>query len=148
MAIFGAGSFWDGTDEQKEDFFDNENYVIGWEFGNARDLYLAVSALRVGDILYLKSNQPGSRSIRVKGIGIVTGSLAEDIFEHFYFDRPLNPEGLAIHVRWIFRDEFQIQIPDDEGRLTNVRAATFYEEYLPFVQAEILARVLPRIQSK
>ncbi|EKM31862.1 hypothetical protein VCHENC02_2541 [Vibrio harveyi] len=29
-------------------------------------------------------------------------------------------------------------MPEDEGKLTNVRPATFYEEYLPYVQEKIV----------
>ena len=138
MAIFGAGSNWDGV-EMKNDFFQNENFVIGWDYDNAKDLYDAVSLLKAGDIVYLKANQVGSRTIRVKGIGIVTQS-----FIHCLIEKGLTKENIAdwnsffIRVKWIVKDEFHIQIPDSEGKLTNVRAATFYEEYLPFVQTEII----------
>lgn len=138
MAIFGAGSNWDGV-EMKNDFFKNENFVIGWDYDNAKDLYDAVSLLKAGDIVYLKANQVGSRTIRVKGIGIVTQS-----FIHCLIEKGLTTENITdwnsffIKVKWIFKDEFYINIPDYEGKLTNVRAATFYEEYLPFVQTEII----------
>ena len=36
MAIYGAGSNWDG-DELKEEFFKNENYLIGWDINDAND---------------------------------------------------------------------------------------------------------------
>jgi len=36
-----------------------------------------------------------------------------------------------VNVKWVFRDEFIIQISPDEGKLTDVKAATF-DEYLPF----------------
>lgn len=143
MAIFGAGSNWDG-DEMKDDFFDNENFVIGWDYGNAKDLYDAVSLLKAGDIVYLKSNQSGSRTIRVKGIGVVTKS-----FVHCLIEKGLTKETIVdwssfyIKIKWVIKDEFHITIPDTEGKLTNVRAATFYEEYLPFVQTAILDKMFP-----
>jgi len=37
LAIFGAGSNWDG-DEMKHDFFNDENFVIGWNYLSAKDL--------------------------------------------------------------------------------------------------------------
>jgi len=141
MAIFGAGSTWDGVDEQKENFFANENYVVGWDYLTAKDLYTALASLKTGDIIYLKSNAPGSKSIRVKGIGIVTRPLAEGIFNSFYLESPINTTSLIIEVKWLYKSEFQIQIPNDEGKLTNVRAATFFEEYLPFVQKQILSKL-------
>ena len=42
----------------------------------------------------------------------------------------------------VFKDEFHIDIPNNEGKLTNVRAATFHEEYLPFVQKEIIEKLI------
>ncbi len=141
MAIFGAGSNWSG-EEMKSDFFDYENFVIGWDYNNAKDLYEAVSLLKSGDIVYLKANQVGSRTIRIKGIGMVTHS-----FVHCLIEKGLTKESIAdwnsfyIKIKWVVKDEFHINIPDSEGKLTNVRAATFYEEYLPFVQAEIIKRL-------
>jgi len=40
MAIFGAGSVW--KKEEKDNFFQNEHYIIGWDYGAADDLYEAV----------------------------------------------------------------------------------------------------------
>lgn len=141
MSIFGAGSNWDG-DEKKEEFFKNENFVIGWDYDNAKDLYDAVSLLKAGDIIYLKSSASGSLTIRVKGIGVVTKS-----FIHCLMEKSLTKEDISdwysffIQVKWIIKDEFYITIPGNEGRLTNVRAATFYEESLPFVQKEIIDKL-------
>lgn len=80
MAIFGAGSNWDGK-EIKEDFFSNENYVIGWEISDGEDLYSQISSIKIGDIIYLKANRPGSIDLRVKGIGIVKKSLVNQLFD-------------------------------------------------------------------
>lgn len=141
MAIFGAGSNWDGK-EKKNDFFNKEKFVIGWGYQDAIDLYDAVSLLKAGDIVYLKSNQSGSRTIRVKGIGIVTQT-----FIHCLIEKGLTKEAITegnsfyIKIKWIIKDEFHINIPSTEGKLTNVRAATFYEEYLPFVQKEIINKL-------
>jgi hypothetical protein len=144
MAIFGAGSNWDGT-EMKDNFFTNENFVIGWDYENAKDLYDAVSLLKTGDIVYLKANQVGSRTIRVKGIGLVTQS-----FIHCLIERGLTKESIEdwnsffIKIKWVVKKEFHIDIPSSEGKLTNVRAATFYEEYLPFVQTEIINQIFKK----
>ena len=143
MAIFGAGSTWDGADEMKDDFFKDENFVIGWDYTDARDLYDAVSLLKSGDIVYLKANPPGSRTIRVKGIGVVTQTLVHCLIES-KLDisiSELNRDSFYIKMKWIITDEFHITIPEEEGKLTNVRSATFYEEYLPFVQKEIIDKL-------
>lgn len=134
MAIFGAGSNWEG-EEMKDEFFENQNYVIGWSYDDSKDLYDIISVLKAGDIIYLKSNQSGSRTLRIKGIGVVCQSLL-----HNFFDAQINRENLsiAIKVKWIVKEEFKITIPSKEGKLTNFRAATFYEEFLPFVQKHII----------
>ena len=105
-------------------------------------MYGAVSLLKAGDIIYLKANQPGSRLIRVKGIGLVAKSFIQSVI-----DDELSHQLIAdwnsfyITVKWIVKDEFAIEIPEEDGKLTNIRAATFYEENLPFVQAIILDKL-------
>jgi len=143
MAIFGAGSNWDGN-EIKQELFENGNYLIGWDIVNAEDLYTLISSIKVGDIIYLKSNRPGSLDIRIKGVGIVTQSLMQTLFEN-EIDLANRRANFELPVEWIFRDEFIISIPQDTGKLTNIRAATLYEEFLPFVQTEILNVILRRI---
>ncbi len=110
MAIFGAGSNWDGN-EIKDDFFKNENFVIGWDINDAEDLYSQISSVKVGDIIYLKANRPGSLEIRIKGIGIVKKSLVNQLFDKkenrikspivFFYKRtrPLNKvQSLALKI--------------------------------------------------
>lgn len=144
MAIYGAGSNWDG-DELKEEFVKNENYLIGWDIKDANDLYAMISTFKVGDIIYLKANKPGSFEIRVKGIGLVKSSLIEVLFK--------NGENLSkvrnnfeLPVEWIIKEEFHINIPNSIGKLTNIRAATLYEEHLPFVQNEILDKIISKLK--
>lgn len=145
MAIFGAGSNWDG-DEMKDDFFRDENYVIGWNYANAKDLYVAIAALKVGDIIYLKANAPGSRNVRVKGIGVVTKNFMTSLIDQeLVLSSFTTWQSLAIRVKWVVKEEFVISIPGAEGKLTNIRAATFYEETLPWVQNEIIASMLAKL---
>ncbi|WP_149239616.1 hypothetical protein [Dyadobacter sp. 32] len=141
MAIFGAGSSWEGR-EMKDDFFNDGNYAIGWDYQSAKDLYDAVSLLKAGDIVYLKSNQSGSRTIRVKGIGVVTQTLIHCLIENGQNKETITDESrFYVKIKWIVKDEFRINIPDTDGKLTNVRAATFYEEYLTYVQTEIIGKL-------
>ena len=76
MAIFGAGSNWDGH-EIRQSLFQNNHYLIGWDIVDAEDLYTLISTIKVGDIIYLKANRPGSLDIRIKGIGFVTEPLMQ-----------------------------------------------------------------------
>ncbi|MFZ6013683.1 MAG: hypothetical protein ACOYXT_25310 [Bacteroidota bacterium] len=141
MAIYGAGSNWSG-DEMKESFFEEGKFIIGWNDASANDLYEAVSLLKVGDILYLKANQPGSRTIRVKGVGVVEKSFIQSLIDEGLSHETIsNWSNFYIRIKWVVRDEFFIEIPQDEGKLTNIRAATFYEENLPFVQTRILEKL-------
>jgi len=142
MAIYGVGSKWNEK-ELKETFFKEGRFILGWNESSAKDLYSFISSLKVGDILYIKSNQPGSRVLRVKGIGIVTKSLIDCIRSEEFANSTISDwETLFIKIAWIDRTEFHITIPDDEGKLTNIRAATIYEEYLPFVQQKILSKII------
>jgi hypothetical protein len=141
MAIFGAGSNWDG-DEMKEDFFKDSNFVVGWDYSSSNDLYDAVCSLKAGDIIYLKSNWAGSRSIRVKGIGVITRSFIHSFIENKLASTDVTGwNELSIPVEWIVKEEFRINIPPGEGKLSNVRSATIFEEHLPLVQTAILSKL-------
>lgn len=143
MAIFGAGSNWDGN-EIKDSFFSNNNYVIGWDINDAKDLYNMISTIKAGDIIYLKANRPGSLDIRIKGIGIVRKTLLNILFEKGE-NLSSNTNNFELPVEWIDKSEFIITIPQNTGKLTNVRAATLYEEFLPFVQNEIINKIITRV---
>ena len=142
MAIFGVGSKW-GNDELKNQFFSEGKFILGWNEDSAKDLYAFVASLKVGDIIYIKANAPGTRKIRVKGIGIVTKNLIGCINDGEFGEVAISDwQGLFVRVAWVHTTEFIVTIPDDEGKLTNIRAATLYEEYLPFVQEAILLKII------
>ena len=145
MAIYGAGSKWN-KDELKNDFFQNEKFTIGWDEKHAKDLYEAVSQLKVGDVIYLKSVSPAHiRNIKIKGIGIVTKSFIQCLRDKEYTSTDISDwSSFFIKVKWIVLSEFIVNIPEDEGKLTNVRPATFYEEYLPFVQEKIINKIFTK----
>ncbi len=145
MAIFGVGSNWSG-EEVRERFFSDSCFLLGWNEVSARDLYAFMASLKVGDILYIKANQPGSRTIRVKGVGIVRRNLIGCITAGEFHGNVSDWETLFVRVDWIYRDEFFVTIPQDEGKLTNIRAATIYEEYLPFMQEAIIQRIVSILQ--
>lgn len=141
MAVYGVGSIWDG-EEVSEVFFEKGKFILGWNEESAEDLYSFISGLKVGDILYIKSNRPGSRTIRVKGIGVVKKNLMSCILGgELGYGSIRDWNSLFINVSWVIQSEFKIDIPENQGRLTNVRAATLYEEHLPFVQEAIVERL-------
>ena len=141
MPIYGVGSKWE-DEELKGRFFEEEKFILGWNEPTAKDIYSAVSTIKVGDILYIKANQPGTRRIRVKAVGIVTKNFMNCFNDGQFGDVNYSDwESLFIKVKWVYQDEFIINIPDNEGKLTNYRAATFYEEFLPLVQEKILEKI-------
>lgn len=142
MAIYGVGSNWDG-EEVCDLFFEKDQFILGWNEDSAEDLYTFISSLKVGDILYIKANRPGSRSIRVKGVGIVNKNLISCISSGELGQGSISDwNSLFVGVSWVVKAEFIIEIPKNQGKLTNVRAATIYEEYLPFVQEKIVASIV------
>lgn len=142
MAIYGVGSNW-GGEEASGEFFEKGKFILGWNEQSAEDIYSFISSLKVGDILYIKANRPGSRSIRVKGIGVVSKNLMSCILNGELGTGSIKDwSSLYVNVEWVVRHEFKIEIPSNQGRLTNVRAATLYEEHLPFVQEQIVRKLL------
>lgn len=142
MAIFGIGSKW-GNEEVKDLFFKDNKISIGWNDENASDVYYLLASMKIGDIVYLKSNRPGSRTVKVKGICIIMENFIEylknnDIDKIDFW----NWESMSLKVKWLNKKEFDIKIPENTGKLTNIRAATLYEEYLPFVQKEIIEKMI------
>lgn len=143
MAIYGAGSKWDIL-EMKDHFFKYGIYEIGWNYSDAADLYELAASLKVSDIIYLKSNKPGSSDIKVKGIGVVIKSYIQCLNDKERISKCSilkNSTNFYIEVKWLHKTEFHINIPIGEGKLTNIRAATFYEECLPFVKKEIMNKI-------
>ncbi len=140
MAIYGAGSIWNKKEKRKI-FFENENYILGWNDENASDLYAVICAVKVGDIIYLKSNKPGSRKIKIKGIGIVTQTVLQSFEQN---ENLRNWKSLQLKVLWVSKNEYNIEINKKKGKLTNVRAATFYEEFLPCVQLNIVSNLIKK----
>lgn len=142
MAIYGVGSNWNG-EEVCGLFFEKGQFILGWNENSAEDLYTFISTLKVGDVLYIKANRPGSRSIRVKGIGIVSKNLMSCISSGELGHGSISDwSSLFVNVSWVVKEEFIIEIPSNQGRLTNVRAATIYEEHLPYVQEHIVVRIV------
>ncbi len=142
MAILGASSNWDGV-EKKDDFLNYDNFIIGWDYNHAKDLYDAVSLLKTGDIVYLKDNQISSRTVIVKCICIITQSFVHCLIENGLTKETITYwNRLYIKKRWVVKNEFHINITIPEGELTNVRSAIFYEKYLPFVQKKIIEKFL------
>lgn len=147
MAIYGAGSVW-AEGEVMENFFANDNFVLGWGYDDAEDLYGLISSVKTGDIIYLKSKSPKSSKMTVKAIGIVSKSLvhyliadetkAAELTDEAEEERLADGGNLAIGVKWIVKTPFELNIVESRGKLTTMRPSSFYEEFLPSVQRAII----------
>ena len=147
MAIYGAGSVWT-EGEVMENFFANDNFVLGWGYDDAEDLYGLISSVKNGDIIYLKSKSPKSSKMTVKAIGIVSKSLvhyliaketeAAELADETEATRLADGGNLAIGVKWIDKTPFELDIEEKYGKLTTIRPSSFYEEFLPSVQRVII----------
>jgi len=136
MAIFGVGAFYDGTEDVSGSFIQNNIIGVGWDMQYAPELHQFINALKVGDIVYIKSYSPSSPDIIIKAIGIITDSIIR---------LPSDSNDLVScgrNVRWIDTDEFRIRKPQEKN---NVRANTMYEEYHPDVQRVLIERITNRI---
>jgi hypothetical protein len=58
----------------------------------------------------------------------------------------LRKKNFELPVKWIYKNESKVIIPKNTGKLTNIRAATLYEEYLPYVQKEILEKIFSQFK--
>ena len=125
MAIYGIGAYQDG--DVSQEFLTHDVIFVGWGPTDAPELVQYIQALRVGDIVYIKSHSPRSPSLVIKGIGIVTDA---GVITH--------NGNMGRRVSWLDRQEFRIPKPTEKN---NVRNNTIYEEFHPAVQAEILNRI-------
>ncbi len=138
MAIYGAGSVWE-SGEEMENFFTNNNFALGWNYTRAEDLYGLISSIKAGDIIYLKSKSPKSSRMNVKAIGIVTEPFVHHLIaNNIEFGVLMGMSGLTIGVKWVVKIPFELKIEEEHGKLTTFRPSTFYEEFLPSVQREII----------
>ena len=127
MAIFCIGAYYD--EDVSQDFIKANIIGVGWNSTDAPELHQFVRALKVGDIVYIKSYSPKSSDIIVKAIGLV----ANDVIRTHNDTAGLVQIGR--NVKWLRKTELRITKPREKN---NVRANTMYEEFHPEVQAAIL----------
>ena len=129
MAIYGIGAFYE--EDVSEKFIQNGFIGTGWSLSDAPELHEYFRSLKVGDIVYIKAAQFG-QDITVKGIGVIIDNI---ILDSGY--NKLTEVGR--NVKWINTEWFVIKRPSEKN---NVRSNTVYEEFHPFVQREIIDRIL------
>lgn len=132
MAIYGIGAHYGGTDDKSGDFIKDGVAGIGWNHSDAPELHQFLAALKVGDIIYIKSFSPSSPFIFIRAIGFVSDDEILDM---------KSSKGLVEigrNVVWKIAEEFKLPKPSEKN---NVRLNSLYEEFHPSIQAEIIKRL-------
>lgn len=138
MAIYGIGAYWDG-DDKTDEFVQHGKVCIGWWPSDAPSLYKILKTIKIGDIVYIKSNPPGE--LRIKAIGLVTDDTP------FPYDEETKGKRVpgCIRISWLWKSEPVIIKVKDRY---NVRANSLYEEYNSEVQKTILKLILAGFQGQ
>ncbi|ARU26079.1 hypothetical protein [Cellvibrio sp. PSBB006] len=127
MAIFAIGAYYD--EDVSGDFISNNIAGPGWGLEEAPELHQFIRCLKVGDIVYIKSASPSSSDIIVKGIGVIANDEVVTTG---------NVVSAGRNIKWLVTQMFRVPKPTEKN---NVRLNTMYEEFHPYVQAEILNRI-------
>ena len=131
MAIFGIGAYYGERGDVSQDFIRKGVACVGWTQAEAPSLHKLLRHIRIGDIIYIKTDVP-SPGLTIKAIGVVTN-------DEIQMDEDLDA---SIPVKWVWKGH------DKLGRLNdklNVRNNTLYEEYFPQVQARVIDLLLSKL---
>ena len=91
MAVWGMGSFFNGADNQFDNFI-KENFVcMLWNENDVPEFYAMMKEIQLGDIIYLKSFKRGSDEMHVNAVGIVTETFKNK-------NNPQKDENTAIRM--------------------------------------------------
>lgn len=126
MAVYGIGTYYNKS--ISSDFIQQNLVGLGWDYQNEKELHEHFQSLKIGDIVYIKSDQSGS-FVTVSAIGIIRD------------DRIICKNGLIAtgrNVRWISTDEFIIH---EEPKINNKDLETIHEELHYAVLNEIIMRI-------
>lgn len=133
MAVWGIGSYYKGTinPDKTDDFIKESRAFIGWDCCNAPSLHYMLSTVKLGDIVYIKSFIPKSKTLHIKAVGIVN-----DVNKNIS-----NELGTGVGVKW--KDGFEpvtIEITEKAFK-NNVYNNTLFEEY----DAEIINKLVSEL---
>lgn len=141
MAIYGIGSCFGASEEKLPEFIETGHAFVGWSKSEAPAIVRSFESIKVGDIIYVKSNSPRS-GLYIKAVGIVSG-------RETHKDK-INGLGWGRKVRWVWWSKLN---PNHEGLepiklgkindgAGNMRTGTFYEEFGPSIQEKIIDLVI------
>jgi predicted Mrr-cat superfamily restriction endonuclease len=121
-----------------DDFIKGNFAGPGWSENDAPELHQFIRSLKVGDVVYIKSNPANSPNITIKAIGIITN-------DEILSKKDNQLIGAARNIRWIRTDSFAIKKPKEKN---NVRLNTMYEEFHPAIQSEIIEKLFEKLSPK
>lgn len=129
MAIWGMGSMFGGTDEQKENFIKGNFVCVGWKESDKPDIYKSLEKIEIGDIIYLKSLFFTSKIMKIKAIGIVTSRLKRENVHSGY-----EKCGNEIDVKWLNTDVNKtIEVTDEQ--INDRKTTLFLEENAHYIKS-------------
>ena len=131
MSVWGIGAFYDK--DVSSDFISYGVACLGWSKKDAQPLHLMLSAIKIGDIIYIKSFVTQKKQLIVKAVGIVTSKVC---------DNPKNTNlGCGVCVKW--KENFSEEIFDISPEMyrNNVFNNSLYEEY----NADIIERLIDKL---
>lgn len=120
MAVWGIGAYYKDTNprNKENDFIRNGYAYIGWGKNEAPSVHKMFDSVKVGDIIYIKSFVPRTKSLKIKAIGIVTDN-----------EKQVSTLGTGIQVKWksSFNPITVVLAPEEYKN--NVFNNTLYEEF-------------------
>ena len=132
MAIHGVGAYF-GDHDVSSEFIRRKIVGIGWSITDAPDLHEYIKSLKIGDIVYIKSAPP-TGDFSIKAIGIISsGVILNDV--------ALSNDTVSIarEVKWVSKRKFVPKLGKEKSR---VRQNSFFEEYNPLVQKQIITEII------
>ncbi len=137
MAIYAIGAYYD-TDVSPQ-FIQSFLVGVGWSIQDAPELHQFMKCLKVGDIVYIKACAFGAANITVKAVGLIKDDIILDA------NTTNGLAEIARNVIWKTTKSFNIPNPSQsstgQSEKLNHRSNTIYEEFHPYVQQQILAKI-------
>jgi hypothetical protein len=133
MAVYGIGATYGGTDDRSETFIRMGLACIGWSPEEAPAVHGQMSAIKGGDLIFIKSFPPNS-GLHIKAVGVVIDPRSRKISDAL---------GWGIDVRWRGLPE-TILVGALEDRSDFMRRGSLYEEFNPSVIRQVLDALIPR----
>ena len=135
MAVWGIGAYYKNlSPKDRTDIFLKGNCAyVGWSENDAPAIHQMFNAIKIGDLIYIKSFVRRNKRLHIKAIGIVTSTEKK-------VDKAM---GSGIGVRWV-KDLTADYVAVDIGEIVrnNVFNNTLYEEYNPKVIDKLIGKLL------